>query len=300
MCKIIENKNYDYYSLKKAIKTLSETYPFLHTSVIGKSVLGREITVLKIGRASEYVLFAGTFHGSEHITTTLLLKFAEEICSALQNGGSVAGINVKRVMTGRAILIVPCVNPDGAEISINGVSNAGNAARNIIKLSRGDTQHWNANIRGVDINHNFDAGWEELHRLEIENGIHGPAPTRYGGPRPFSEPESVAIKSLCETVRIRHALAFHSQGEVIYWQYDNFKPARSQKMAEIMATSSGYALDVPLGLAVGGGFKDWFIKTYNRPAFTVEVGSGQNPLPITDTEQIYNRIKEMLILSVAM
>ena len=71
-------------------------------------------------------------------------------------------------------------------------------------------------------------------------------------------------------------------------------------MAEILATSSGYALDYPTGLAVGGGFKDWFIKTFNRPAFTIEVGKGENPLPITDTESIYNRIKEMLVLSVAM
>ena len=71
-------------------------------------------------------------------------------------------------------------------------------------------------------------------------------------------------------------------------------------MAEIMATSSGYKLDSPEGLAVGGGFKDWFIKTFNRPAVTVEVGLGENPLPCEDTEGIYNRIKEMLILSVAM
>ena len=227
MCKIIENKNYDYYSLKKAIKSLSETYPFLHTSIIGKSVLGRDIAALKIGRASEYVLFTACFHGSEHLTTTLLLKFAEELCEAIKNGGSVAGINIKRVMTGRAVIIVPRVNPDGAEISIGGISSVGSLARSINKLSRGNTKKWNANARGVDINHNFDADWEELSRLEKENGIYGPSPTRFGGPKPFSEPESVAIKNLCETLRIRHALAFHSQGEVIYWQYDNFKPARS-------------------------------------------------------------------------
>ena len=71
-------------------------------------------------------------------------------------------------------------------------------------------------------------------------------------------------------------------------------------MAEIMATSSGYKLDYPVGLAVGGGFKDWFIKTFNRPAFTVEVGLGKNPLPNESVQDIYERIKEMLILSVAM
>ena len=67
-----------------------------------------------------------------------------------------------------------------------------------------------------------------------------------------------------------------------------------------MATSSGYALDVPIGIADGGGFKDWFISEYNRPGFTVELGRGKNPLPITDADQIYNRVKEMLTLCTIM
>lgn len=300
MTGITENKNYDYFSLKKVIGALQEKYPFIHTSTIGKSVAGRDITAIKIGRADEYVLFAATFHGSEHITTTLLLKFTEELCEKLQNGGEIAGINVKNVMHGRAVIIVPCVNPDGAEISIHGMLGAGNMAGFVSHISRGDTKHWNANLRGVDLNHNFDADWEKLHKLEQDSGIYGPAPTRYGGTKPFSEPETVAIAELCRTMKIRHALAFHSQGEVIYWDYNGFNPPRSRKMAEILATSSGYALDYPTGLAVGGGFKDWFIKEFNRPAFTVEVGLGENPLPIEMSESIYKNIREMLILSVAM
>jgi g-D-glutamyl-meso-diaminopimelate peptidase len=67
-------------------------------------------------------------------------------------------------------------------------------------------------------------------------------------------------------------------------------------MAEIMAASSGYALDVPVNIATGGGFKDWFIKEYSRPGFTVEVGKGENPLPITQATQIYKQIEEMLVL----
>ncbi len=300
MTGIVDNKNYDYFSLKKTINALKERYPFLHTSVIGKSVAGRDITAIKIGRATEYVLFLATFHGSENITTTLLLKFCEELCDALQNGGEIAGINVKNVMHGRAIIIVPTVNPDGAEICIHGVLGAGDMAHSVARISRGDTEHWNANLRGVDLNHNFDADWDKLHKSEQEAGIYGPAPTRYGGRKPFSEPETIAISELCRTMKIRHALAFHSQGEVIYWDYNSISPPRARKMAEILATSSGYALDYPTGLAVGGGFKDWFIKEFNRPAFTIEVGMGENPLPIQNVDNIYKTIREMLILSVAM
>ena len=300
MTGITENKNYDYFSLKKTVGALQEKYPFIHTSVIGKSVAGRDITAIKIGRANEYVLFAAAFHGSEHITSTLMLKFTEELCEKLQNGGEIAGINVKNVMHGRAIIIIPCVNPDGVEICMHGALSAGSMAHSVARIARGDTEHWNANLRGVDLNHNFDADWENLHKLEQESGIYGPALTRYGGTKPFSEPETVALAELCRTMKIRHALAFHSQGEVIYWDYNGFNPPRSRKMAEILATSSGYALDYPTGLAVGGGFKDWFIKEFNRPAFTIEVGLGENPLPIDQSENIYKNIREMLILSVAM
>jgi len=35
------------------------------------------------------------------------------------------------------------------------------------------------------------------------------------------------------------------------------------------------------------GYKDWFIQNYNRPGYTIEVGQGINPLPITQFAQIY-------------
>jgi g-D-glutamyl-meso-diaminopimelate peptidase len=71
-------------------------------------------------------------------------------------------------------------------------------------------------------------------------------------------------------------------------------------MAEIMATTSGYALDVPSGLAEGGGFKDWFIEEFHKPGFTIEIGKGENPLPSEDAQKIYLKIKEMLTLCAIM
>ena len=68
-------------------------------------------------------------------------------------------------------------------------------------------------------------------------------------------------------------------------------------MAEKMAALSGYALDVPMGLAVGGGFKDWFQKELRRPAFTVEIGKGKNPLLIDEADVIYNKIRKMMLFS---
>ena len=296
MERVVNLMEYDYTALKAAISQLCKKYISLQEMSIGKSCAGRDITALKFNNAKEYVLFAAAFHGSEHITSNLLLMFIEELSAAYSRGGCIAGLNIKKALGNRGIIFVPRVNPDGCEISVNGALGCGKYAGKIYQQCKGDFKHWNANLRGVDINHNFDAGWNSLQRLERKMGIVGPAPTRFGGYSPESEPETVAMTTLCKSYNIHHAVALHSQGEVIYWNYDGYETETAKRMAEIMATTSGYALDVPVGIATGGGFKDWFLKTFSRPAFTVEVGKGENPLPITDAVKIYADIREMLTL----
>lgn len=290
----------DYKTVSGKISELQTRYSFLKTDIIGRSACGRNITALKIGEAPEYVLFAGAFHGAEWLTAPLLLSFAEELLSAIKEDKQVAGLEARRAMIGRGIIIVPCVNPDGCEISIHGLGGCGSFASNVFRISDGNYKTYSANARGVDINHNFNAGWKELHALEQKAGIYGPAPKQYGGPKPESEPETAAVVKLCRSTKIRHAAAFHAQGEVIYWDYGEYTPKASAKMAEILSKSSGYALDQPAGLAVGGGFKDWFMKEFSRPAFTVEIGRGENPLPSEHLPAIYNRIREMMMFLLMM
>ncbi len=289
---------YDYLGYRRQIEALCRAYGSLQSYVIGRSAAGRDLWALRVGRASEYVLFAAAFHGSERITCSLLLRFLEELCEALQTDGEIAGLRARNAMFGRGLLVVPLVNPDGCEIALRGSIACGRQAPEFARLCRGDFRHWNANLRGVDLNHNFDAGWQALRERERAAGIYGPGPTRFGGFRPESEPETVALTRLCWNGRIRHVVAFHTQGEVIYWTAGEKQPARAAKMAEILATASGYALDVPVGLAEGGGFKDWFIETFDRPGFTVEVGRGENPLPASDLPALYDRLREMLMLAV--
>lgn len=297
---IVSSREYDYFERQKLIKELCENFGFIKKIIIGKSCLGRDITALKIGSASEYCLIAAAFHGSERITSTILLMFLENLCNALKNDESMEGINIKKALYGRGVIFVPCVNPDGCDVAYMGAKAFGVTNYAIGQMCKNDFAHWNANIRGVDINHNFNAEWENLREMERNEGIYGPGPTRFGGYKPESEPETIALTELCKTVSIRQVIALHSQGEVIYWDFDGKQPPRSKKMAEIMATSSGYALDTPIGIAQGGGFKDWFISEFNRPGFTVELGKGTNPLPAETAYDIYSRVREMLVLSIIM
>ena len=44
------------------------------------------------------------------------------------------------------------------------------------------------------------------------------------------------------------------------------------------------------------GYKDWFIQDFNKPGYTIEAGLGENPLPISQFEQIYNDNLGILVL----
>lgn len=297
---IFTSKEYTYCERQEAINKLCSKYEFVKPFSIGKSCQGKDITALKIGVSDSYALITAATHGTERITSTVLLMFIEQLCRAFKFDGSIEGLNVRKGMFGRGVIFVPCVNPDGCDIALSGAVACGSQNEYIKNLCKGNFKKWNANFRGVDINHNFDAGWNELREKEISLGIVGPAPTRYGGSKPHSEPETIALVELCKKCNIRHVMALHSQGEVIYWSYGNNIPCKSRKMAEIMATTSNYSLDVPLGIATGGGFKDWFIKEFSRPGFTVEIGKGENPLPASDAFKIYKQVRELLLLSCIM
>ena len=80
-------------------------------------------------------------------------------------------------------------------------------------------------------------------------------------------------------------LAFHSQGEEIYWGYQHLEPPESRAMAEKLAKASSFRAVQTADSSAG--YKDWFIKEFRRPGFTIETGVGQNPLPITSAARIW-------------
>ena len=247
--------------------------------IIGYSNCERKIESFSIGNSGKKILLSACYHGLEWITYLVLIKFLDEI---LENN-----IKCENIMT-----IVPCVNPDGVEISLFGEKSAKKYEELVKQI--GKTDKWQSNARGVDINHNFDAGWKALRKLEIENNITGASNTRYGGKFPESEPETKSIVNLCERDKFDLAFAFHSQGEEIYWNYGKKTPKESEKIAKKIAEITEYKISSPVKLAIGGGFKDWFIEKFEKPGFTLELGKGQNPLPIEQFEEIFQKISPLL------
>lgn len=275
-------------------KRITENYSFVNSEVIGYTHCNREINAYTIGSDSQEVLYIGCVHGMEYITSRLLMRYFMRLCEHYKCCKNLNGYAVRNFLRKRGLTVVPCLNPDGASISRIGANSAGELSHFVERAAGANTAHWQANAVGVDINHNFNADWEDVRRREREQGIFRPCPSKFGGEYPESEPETKAITNYCRTHNIRHAIAFHSQGEEIYYRFGENTPQRSERMANIMKMLTSYTVTDPTGTAVGGGFKDWFIEEFGRSAFTVEVGMGKNPLPDSDLDSIYDRLEEML------
>lgn len=91
-------------------------------------------------------------------------------------------------------------------------------------------------------------------------------------------------------------LAYHTQGQEIYWQFQDYAPPEAEGIGETFANVSGYRLaDVPFASSFAG-YKDWFLQEYRRPGYTIEAGIGNNPLPISQFNEIYNDNIGILVL----
>lgn len=291
---IVKAELFDYKKNIEYLEKLSRS-PYISIEVIGRTSLDRGIFSLTFGNRKNSVLLAAGFHGCEWITCLLAYRFIEELCDKVERKEQMCSIDVSAAFKNLGLTVVPCVNPDGTEIARYGAGGA-KFLRKYVESIGDDFLHWNANAKGVDINHNFDAGWDLLRQMEIQSGITGPSSRQYGGPFAESETETKSLTRLCRLNKFRQVMALHSQGEEIYWQYGENKPAQSELIAKILADSCSYTLVENSALASHGGFKDWFIEEFSRPGFTMEVGKGTNPLPVSDFDDIYERIREALLL----
>ncbi len=290
----------DHSLMMQYINEFSERYSFMSVSSIGESIMGRSIPLITLGEGAKSALYVGAHHGMEWITTVFLLRFINEYCELMKKGSRIFNCSLSQLFSTRTVYIIPMLNPDGVDYQINGVSEDNPLYDRLIKMNEGslDFSRWQANARGVDLNHNYNCGFEEYKDIERELGIFEGARTRFSGNMPESEPESA---NLCNFLRfnddIKMVLTFHTQGEEIYYTSGERTAPRSRTIASALSRMSGYTLSRPEGAAAYGGLTDWCISELERPSFTVECGRGENPLPLSDYFKIYADIREMLFMA---
>lgn len=286
----------DYKELQGQIKTFSNKYPFCDCFSIGQSWEGRELYCIKIGVGEKICVYVGSHHSLEWCTTEILMRFANEFCECFKKENKIKGYNTKTVMTKTTIYIIPMLNPDGVELNINGISKEHPLYERVTKMNGNSDifDEWQANIRGVDLNHNYNAAFGDGKMRERQQGIFSGGKTRYGGEYPESEKETVALCYFVRSIKPDMVMAFHSQGREIYYDFRGKLPKNAEGLAAIYAKMCGYTLSKPVGIAAVGGFKDWFIEEFDLPGFTIEAGEGKNPLTKEQTEVAYSELKELM------
>ena len=274
------------------IDQLLQTYPFLRSETLTTTAFDRPIRTLVIGSGERKVIFSAAHHANEWITTPLLLKFAEELAQAIQSGGKLWGVQAQNIANAATIYLVPMVDPDGVDLVTGAIEpgtipyeTARNLADNYPSIPFPDG--WKANLLGVDLNLQYPAGWLQARENKFSQGYTRPGPRDYVGRAPLNQRESIALAEFTEEIDPALVLAYHTQGQVIYWQFRDYEVPGAEALAEEFARISGYALEETPFESAFAGYKDWFIQNFRRPGFTIEVGTGTNPLPLSQFDEIY-------------
>jgi g-D-glutamyl-meso-diaminopimelate peptidase len=291
---VVDGKQgYSYSVLEKDISRLKEIYPFMKLNSIGESVMGKPIIQMKIGNGRKKVHMDASFHANEWITTSILMTFINDYLLSLTNVKPIRGVQTLPVYNGVTLSIVPMVNPDGVDLVLKGPPK--NMKDELVKINKGssDFTGWKANIRGVDLNNQFPAKWEvEKERKEEKE----PAPRDFPGDKPLSEPESIAMAELAKEEVFDRLLALHTQGREFYWGYEGLEPPEAEKLANDFERVSGY--ESIRYVDSYAGYKDWHIKEFQKSSFTIELGKGINPLPLSQFDEIYRDTLGIFLVAV--
>lgn len=277
-------------------------YTFLNFDIIGNSVMEKNIYSVTFGKGKNNIIYVGGTHANEWITVPILMKYIEDISEEYMLNGKIYDISSKYIFDNTTIHFVPCLNPDGIDLVILGENSAKKYTKDVLKIKDSYPNirfplGWKANILGIDLNLQFPAGWDDAKKIKFEQGFTTPAPRDYVGEYPLQAPEAIAIYDYITKNNFNILLTYHTQGEVIYYKYLDFDPKGATELGEKLSDSSGYTLQITPFASSFAGLKDWFIYKYIKPGYTIEAGLGQNPLSLSQFDEIYKDNLGILTLS---
>ena len=279
-------------SCERMIRALVERYPFCRTELLGSTAFQRPLRTLVIGTGRHKVLYTAAHHANEWITALVLLKYAEELAQAMEDDSEIGGIRARQIAETATIYMLPLVDPDGVDLVVGAIREGDIGYAIARRISQDYLQipfpdGWKANLLGTDLNLNYPAGWLMAREIKAAQGFISPAPRDFVGRAPLNQLETQALAGYTEYLDPALVLAYHSQGQEIYWQFGNYEVPGARELGEQFAQASGYTLAETPYASSFAGYKDWFIQQFRRPGYTIEVGRGENPLPLSQFDEIY-------------
>ena len=274
--------NSDYNTNKRIIEDLIKEYSFLNVQLAGRTVTGRGIFSLSLGNNKNNAIYIGSIRGSDGLSGLILFLFIERLCRAVKNNHTLASVNVRRALSLSGVTVIPCLNPDGREIHLRGAAGAGSMSSFVSSFYNTEKPLWNGNAAGVDINRNF------IFSDVAREAVRSPAPDLFRGDYPESEAETRALTRLCRLRKFRHCMELFRGEEGISYRSREEEPVCSQMMAKILSCSCDLPVNAEISSAESG-IRDWFIKEFRRPAFSLGISGNSEEL-----YSVYGRLEEAL------
>ncbi len=284
----------DYSRMIEHLNALDEQYAALDVTFLGESVLGRSIPLITLGKGSKAVLYVGAHNADEGITTSILLRFIEELLSIGEREGRIFQYSLPYLMATRKLYIIPMLNPDGVEYRQNGIAKDHILYDRVCSMNGGhdDLRTWQANARGVELARNYPYGFASYKKQEVALGISG-GPCNFSGEMPESEPE---IAALCKFLRyhqdIGTTLSLHTGKERVVAGDSGQMSARSMAVGKAISRMTGYPLEFYRTGDAVGGMSAWCIDECNVPSFSLSCGDAS--LSPNETFRLYTVLRETL------
>ena len=286
------------------IKRLRRVAPFAYIKTLTRTAGGRPVVAIQLGCGCTKVLVTGTHHANESITGTLLWELLLSYCKAICQDTAFGGIPARVLYRNSMLYCVPLVNPDGADLAAGAIPETSPEYVQAAAIAAGFPQipfpdGWKANLRGVDLNLNYPASWDLAKQIKAGLGFDRAAPRDFPGKKPLDQRETAALAAYTACIRPDILRAYHTQGRVIYPGGQDIDPPGAKNLAEKFSEASGYAVEEVPQEASNAGFKDWFLRRFHRPGFTIEAGLGENPLPLSQLPQLIRENEPLLAAALA-
>lgn len=267
------NANHTSKMVNDEVKALSKMYPdIVKTSVIGQSLKGKDITLVKLGKGKKKGLIFSGSHSREDLAVNFTLRSLVEYAAAYYSSSGMYGnYNIKNMLNEYTLYVIPCINPDGLDICNGG----GSPTFSFPGLDRG---LYKGNGRNVNINRNFPYGWSSA----LNGSIYG---ISNKGTSPGSEPETQAVMNLCKNENFEWGIDIHILSGGIYWRANHTGVIPNDyTFGKQVSDASGLPL-FPAGYDeanYGGVFETWFRDEFNKPALCVELVPLSKALSFSD------------------
>jgi g-D-glutamyl-meso-diaminopimelate peptidase len=279
---------FDYAALSDITQRLKNDYPFLHYLNTGKSTLNKSIHTLIWGQGDNNVVYVSGINASDFPISMCLMQFMADICENYRMRTPFCGLSVRKLFNTARICIIPMLNPDGIEFRLHGAQPPDEVVAGGPNV---DFSRWVANARGVDIRKNFSVDFEARKESGFAVGVS--SPEAYGI-HAESEPETQAVCNFCRHAPVKKAFDFQGFDEKIYWDYGLRTSRKAFVKAQKLSELSGFNLAEEGDSETKGGFIDWFVNVFSKPAFTIGLGE---PQTLMDKER-FKKIEEFMLQAI--